>query len=63
MIGETAKAIEASSALLEKGVFVTGFGYPVVPEGTARIRVQVSYAHTEDDFVRFADALDSVMKG
>ncbi|MBD3176031.1 MAG: glycine C-acetyltransferase [Armatimonadia bacterium] len=63
MIGETAKAIEASSALLDKGVFVTGFGYPVVPEGTARIRVQVSYAHSEDDFVRFADALDSVMKG
>ncbi len=31
--------------LLERGVFVTGFGYPVVPEGTARVRVQMSAAH------------------
>ncbi len=63
MIGDTAKAIAVSAALLERGVFVTGFGYPVVPEGTARIRVQVSYAHTTEDFVRFADALDEVVRG
>lgn len=63
MIGDTAKAIAASAALLAQGVFVTGFGFPVVPEGTARIRVQVSYAHTEDDFVRFMDALDAVLRG
>lgn len=62
MIGDTAKAIAVSAALLERGVFVTGFGYPVVPEGTARIRVQVSYAHTTGDFVRFADALDEVVR-
>ncbi len=35
--------------MLEKGVYVVGFFYPVVPEGTARIRTQVSAAHTRDD--------------
>jgi glycine C-acetyltransferase len=44
IVGETARAIELSERLLERGVFVTGFGYPVVPEGTARIRVQMSAA-------------------
>jgi glycine C-acetyltransferase len=44
IVGETARAIELSEKLLERGVFVTGFGYPVVPEGTARIRVQMSAA-------------------
>jgi glycine C-acetyltransferase len=44
IVGETARAIELSERLLDRGVFVTGFGYPVVPEGTARIRVQMSAA-------------------
>jgi glycine C-acetyltransferase len=44
IVGETARAIDLSERLLERGVFVTGFGYPVVPEGTARIRVQMSAA-------------------
>ncbi len=44
IVGETAQAIALSERLLERGVFVTGFGYPVVPEGTARIRVQMSAA-------------------
>jgi len=44
IVGETARAIEISARLLDRGVFVTGFGYPVVPEGTARIRVQMSAA-------------------
>ncbi len=44
IVGETARAITVSQALLEEGVFVTGFGHPVVPEGTARIRVQMSAA-------------------
>ncbi len=44
IIGETAQAIKISNALLGEGVFVTGFGYPVVPEGTARIRIQISAA-------------------
>jgi glycine C-acetyltransferase len=44
IVGETSRAIELSQKLLDHGVFVTGFGYPVVPEGTARIRVQMSAA-------------------
>lgn len=45
ILGETSKAIAASKRLLELGVFVIGFGFPVVPEGAARLRVQVSAAH------------------
>ena len=46
IVGDTALAIRMSKLLLDSGVFVTGFGFPVVPEGTARIRFQVSAAHT-----------------
>ena len=49
ILGETAKAIRMSELLLAEGVFVTGFGYPVVPQGHARIRCQLSAAHTKDD--------------
>ncbi len=49
ILGETAKAIRMSELLLEQGVFVTGFGYPVVPQGHARIRCQLSAAHSQDD--------------
>ncbi|HET9275044.1 MAG TPA: glycine C-acetyltransferase [Gemmatimonadales bacterium] len=49
IIGETADAIRMSAMLLEEGIFVTGFGYPVVPQGTARVRCQISAAHTRDD--------------
>jgi len=49
ILGETAKAIQMSELLLDEGVFVTGFGYPVVPQGHARIRCQLSAAHTRDD--------------
>jgi glycine C-acetyltransferase len=49
ILGETAKAIQMSELLLSEGVFVTGFGYPVVPQGHARVRCQVSAAHTRDD--------------
>ena len=48
IVGETAKAIALSAELLEAGVFVTGFGYPVVPEGTARIRAQISAALSDE---------------
>jgi glycine C-acetyltransferase len=44
IVGETAFAIAVSDRLLKEGIFVTGFGFPVVPEGTARIRVQMSAA-------------------
>jgi len=53
IIGETAAAIRASEELLSEGVFVIGFGYPVVPEGAARLRIQVSAALSDDD-VAFA---------
>ncbi len=49
IIGETAAAIQMSEQMLAEGVFVTGFGFPVVPQGTARVRCQVSAAHTRDD--------------
>jgi glycine C-acetyltransferase len=49
IVGDTAKAIQMSELLLAEGVFVTGFGYPVVAQGHARLRCQVSAAHTRDD--------------
>jgi glycine C-acetyltransferase len=49
ILGETAKAIQMSELLLGEGVFVTGFGYPVVAQGHARIRCQLSAAHTKED--------------
>ena len=64
IVGETATAIAMSEALLNEGVFVTGFGFPVVPKGEARVRCQVSSAHTRDDlefavqaFVKVGNAL------
>jgi len=52
IVGETSKAIAMSDRLLKSGVFVTGFGFPVVPEGTARIRTQLSAALTKDEMDR-----------
>ena len=48
ILGETSRAIQMSNMLLDEGVFVTGFGYPVVPQGHARVRCQVSAAHTKE---------------
>jgi len=60
IVGETAFAIEFSRRLLDQGVFVTGFGYPVVPEGTARIRVQMSAAIEEEHMERALAAFERV---
>jgi len=49
ILGETAAAIRMSDLLLAEGVFVTGFGYPVVPQGQARVRCQISATHTRAD--------------
>ncbi len=49
ILGETAAAIRMSDLLLAEGVFVTGFGYPVVPQGQARVRCQISATHTRED--------------
>jgi glycine C-acetyltransferase len=56
IVGETAEAIRLSNRLLEMGVFVIGFGFPVVPEGTARLRLQMSAAHTDEHIDRALDA-------
>jgi glycine C-acetyltransferase len=49
ILGETAAAIRMSDLLLAEGVFVTGFGYPVVPQGQARVRCQISATHSRED--------------
>jgi glycine C-acetyltransferase len=60
IVGETAAAIQMSNMLLDEGVFVTGFGYPVVPQGQARVRCQISAAHTRDDLDRAIAAFKKV---
>jgi glycine C-acetyltransferase len=62
ILGETAFAIRFSERLLEEGVFVTGFGYPVVPEETARVRVQMSAAIEEDHIDRALAAFEKIGK-
>jgi glycine C-acetyltransferase len=57
IVGDTAKAIAMSKALLTHGVFVIGFGFPVVPEGTARLRIQMSAAHTREHIDSLVAAL------
>ena len=60
IVGETAEAIALSARLLAEGVFVTGFGFPVVPEGTARVRVQMSAALEREHLERAIDAFRRV---
>jgi glycine C-acetyltransferase len=60
IVGETAVAIQMSDMLLDEGVFVTGFGFPVVPQGQARIRCQVSAAHTRADLDQAVAAIVTV---
>jgi glycine C-acetyltransferase len=62
ILGETSRAIKMSEMLLEEGVFVTGFGYPVVPQGHARVRCQLSAAHTREHMQRAIDAFKKVGK-
>lgn len=57
IIGETADAIRMSELLLAEGIFVTGFGFPVVPQGTARLRCQISAAHTREDLTFAVEAI------
>ena len=63
IIGETADAMALSARLLDDGVFVTGFGFPVVPEGTARIRVQMSAALERGHLERAIDAFRRARAG
>jgi len=62
MIGDAALASSMAAAMLEKGIYVVGFSYPVVPQGKARIRTQVSAAHTRDDLERAVRAFGETRK-
>ena len=62
IVGETAKALAMGKALLEDGVYVSGFGFPVVPQGQARLRCQISAAHERADLDRAVDAFVKVGK-
>jgi glycine C-acetyltransferase len=48
MLGDAAMASKMADTLLERGIYVIGFSYPVVPQGQARIRIQLSAAHTPE---------------
>ncbi|MEK7613956.1 MAG: glycine C-acetyltransferase [Patescibacteria group bacterium] len=62
MVGDEKKATDMARALYEKGIYVIGFSYPVVPKGTARIRVQISAAHTEEDIIFAVEKFTEVGK-
>ncbi|HEV8117311.1 MAG TPA: glycine C-acetyltransferase [Thermoanaerobaculia bacterium] len=62
IVGETAKALAMGKALLEEGIYVSGFGYPVVPHGHARLRCQVSAAHETSDLDKAIEAFRKVGK-
>jgi len=60
LIGDTAKAIAMSVELLDRGIYVSGFGFPVVPQGQARLRCQISAAHTREHLDRAIAAIADV---
>ncbi len=60
MLGDARVATEVAAAMLEEGVYVVGFSYPVVPKGQARIRVQLSSAHTSEQISRAVEAFVKV---
>jgi len=62
IVHDTAKAIAMSKRLLELGVFAIGFGYPIVPEGAARIRVQISACHEKQHLDKLINALKQLKK-
>ena len=60
IVGDTALAIRLSNELFERGVYVSGFGFPVVPQGEARLRCQISAAHTREELTRAIEAIAEV---
>jgi glycine C-acetyltransferase len=60
IVGDTAKALAMSDALFQKGVYVSGFGFPVVPQGHARLRCQVSAVHSDADLDEAVEAFKAV---
>jgi glycine C-acetyltransferase len=63
MLRDELKTVEMAKAVNERGVFVVGFTYPVVPRGEARIRVQVSAAHTREQLDTTLNVFEEVGKG
>ena len=63
MLGDAALASKFADAMLERGVYVIGFSYPVVPQGKARIRTQISAAHTREDLEKAVKAFNLVREG
>ncbi|MBI18938.1 MAG: glycine C-acetyltransferase [Proteobacteria bacterium] len=62
MLGDARLAQQIAAQLLDDGIYVTGFSFPVVPQGKARIRTQMSAAHSADDIQRAIDAFTKVGK-
>ena len=62
MLGDAARAAKFADAMLAKGVYVIGFSYPVVPQGKARIRTQISAAHSRDDLTFAIEKFAEVKK-
>ncbi|MCA9707175.1 MAG: aminotransferase class I/II-fold pyridoxal phosphate-dependent enzyme, partial [Myxococcales bacterium] len=62
MLGEARLAVDFAAKLLHEGIYVIGFCYPVVPKGQARIRVQLSAAHSDQDIDRALDAFGKIGK-
>ena len=62
MLGDAKLAQDMARDLLAEGIYVIGFSYPVVPKGKARIRVQLSAAHTREDLDKAMEAFTTVAK-
>lgn len=62
MLGDAKVAKRMAAEAFKKGIYVVGFSYPVVPEGKARVRVQISAAHTEEDIDRAVRVFEEIMK-
>ena len=62
MLGDAALAGRVAEAMLSHGVYVVGFSYPVVPQGKARIRTQISAAHSREDLTFAIEAFGAVRK-
>jgi 8-amino-7-oxononanoate synthase len=62
ILGSAARALAASDALWQQGIWVTAIRPPTVPEGSARLRITLSASHTEDEVMRLVETLAAVLK-
>ncbi len=62
ILGSSARALAASDALWQRGIWVTAIRPPTVPEGSARLRITFSASHTESDVARLVETLAAVLK-